>query len=101
MNGILFDLVNEPFYLLLAGGPNVNSDSVGFHNSDRGVTGERFWLGDPPSDYDFIYNGCGSVKLCFGMPEGCVASRNCDLVSTVYDNNGDFEFELLGIGMKR
>lgn len=75
---------------------------VGFH-TDRGVTNDRFWLGDepvtttpPPGDFDWIYEGCNDTKVCIGIPNDCIIQRECQLFGSVFDNNGDFEFELLG-----
>jgi hypothetical protein len=103
VNGFTFDLVNEQHHLLLAGGTALNQDSVGPHFSNRGVTTDQYWLGDPPSttlpppeDLDWIYDGCGDTKVCFGVPDNCVEQRNCSLFGGVTDNFGNFEFELLG-----
>jgi hypothetical protein len=107
VNGFTFDLINEQHHLLLAGGTALNQDSVGPHFSNRGVTVDRYWLGDPPSttlpppeDIDWIYDGCGDTKVCFGVPDNCVEQRNCLLFGGVTDNFGNFEFELLGTSKK-
>lgn len=52
---------------------------------------------DMPNDLHNIYEGCGEFKLCFGLPNGCVMSRNCNMLTAVLDNDGNFEFELLGV----
>lgn len=96
MNEFTFDLVNDQHHLLLAGGPTLAVNSVLGHTI-RGVTTDRFWLKEPTPDLP-IYIGCGTTKLCFGIPSGCILTQNCNMLATVYDNNGDFEFELLGKG---
>lgn len=50
---------------------------------------------DLPGDIEGIYEGCDDVKLCFGIPEGCVGRRDCDLLGAVTHDSGTFEFELL------
>jgi hypothetical protein len=67
---------------------------------DRAVSADRLWLAGAPQapPEDPIYNGCGTTKLCFGIPNDCALTRNCNMLATVYDNNGNFEFELLGAG---
>lgn len=52
---------------------------------------------DLPGGVDEIYEGCGDIKLCYGIPEGCVNMRNCDLFGAVTHDSGRFEFELLSI----
>lgn len=108
VDGVVIDLANEKHYLLLAGGTELFENSVGGHEQNRGATDNRLSLTTtappnvtppptplPPSDNE-IYNGCGTQKLCFGMPDGCVSTRNCELMSaTRRVNGGNFEFELL------
>lgn len=88
---------------------NLRENSVGPHFANRGVTPERYWLGDEPTtspspppddDIEWIYEGCGDTKVCYGIPENCVEQRNCDIFGGVTDNFGNFEFELLGLGKK-
>jgi hypothetical protein len=86
---------------------------------DRALTPERVWLAGPPPDTtttttiqpqttttttttqgpdDPIYDGCGTTKLCFGVPNLCASTRSCRMLATVLFNDGNFEFELLGQG---
>lgn len=107
VNGQVFNLETQNFYLLLAGGPFATVNSVGTHGINRGVSSDRYWLVDQdettttenPTE-DPIYDGCGTTKLCFGIPSNCVSTRNCDLLSTVFNNGGNFEFELLSASKK-
>ncbi|CRL00019.1 CLUMA_CG013306, isoform A [Clunio marinus] len=32
---------------------------------------------------DFIYDGCGDTKTCFGSPDNCVATKSCQTFSAV------------------
>lgn len=108
--GNTVDLINQSHHLLLAGGITLFAQSVGPHLSNRLSSQDRYWLtgeepttptttttttvATPPSEDD-IYNNCDTTKLCFGIPANCVASRDCNLLATVFYNDGDFEFELL------
>lgn len=101
VQGQTFNLRTQQFHLLVAGGLFFNMESVQFHTpNSRNVTMERYWLTNRPEQppEDPIYDGCGTDKLCFGIPNQCYLNRNCDMLATVYDNNGNFEFELLGKG---
>lgn len=82
----------------MAGSLFFNNDSISIHTPlHRNVSIEKYWLTNQ-SPEDPIYDGCGTAKLCFGIPNQCYNQRNCNLLTTVYDNNGIFEFELLGMG---
>lgn len=123
IRGQTFDLRNEQHHLLIAGSPNLEINSVGLHDFlNRAISGERVWLAGEPdittttttlqpetttlkpeittpttqAPDDPIYNGCGTTKLCFGIPNLCPSTRNCRMLATVFYNNGDFEFELYG-----
>lgn len=107
-----FDLRSEPHHLLLAGGLFFDADSISFHlPNSRNSTMERVWLTTAPgvtppetttttttqSPEDPIYDGCGTRKLCFGIPNLCFNTRNCRMLATVfYNDDEEFEFELLG-----
>lgn len=108
VNDHLIDLENDDHYLLIAGGIFMTDISVGPHEEHRGATSEQLSLTSPspplpteapptapPSDFP-IYDGCGNEKLCFGMPDGCVSNRNCQLVVSSRKVNSEFfEFEML------
>lgn len=105
MNGQTFDLINEQHHLLLASGNSLQQEAVGPHFNSRGVTANRFWLGippagtvPPPGDLDWVYEGCDDTKVCYGVPDNCVDQRNCMHFGGVTENQGNFEFELLGMG---
>ncbi|GJQ82659.1 hypothetical protein Trydic_g19676 [Trypoxylus dichotomus] len=46
------------------------------------------------TEFDQFYGGCDTKKTCFGVPEGCVKSRNCKAVVAVTVFGGRYEFEL-------
>ena len=44
-----------------------------------------------------IYNGCNNIKGCIGVPENCIANKNCLLLSTFFGNtNESYTFEIFG-----
>lgn len=43
---------------------------------------------------DPFYNGCSESKLCFGTPDGCVSTQNCEAVAAVAVIGDRYEFEL-------
>ncbi|GAB0093620.1 Putative ferric-chelate reductase 1 homolog [Sergentomyia squamirostris] len=43
---------------------------------------------------DAIYDGCGTTKSCFGFPDGCLAQRQCQAITTVTARGERFYFEL-------
>lgn len=107
LNDKVFDLENDKHYLMIASGVSLLPDSVGNHGPiNRGVTNERISLINPPTDPapptdDSIYDGCGTEKLCFGMPRTCVSSRTCQLLSTIKRiNDIYYQFEMLSLRMK-
>jgi hypothetical protein len=109
VDGNVIDLESDAHYLLLAGGIEITENSVGSHNENRDSTSERLSLTSPPTEIpptqptsesppsdNSIYDGCGTQKLCFGMPDGCITNRNCQLMSSARRVNEEyFEFELL------
>lgn len=40
------------------------------------------------------YEGCGSTKTCFGYPNNCITSQNCEMFAGVFVENERFVFEL-------
>lgn len=102
VNEQIFDLEDD-FYLLIASGTALREDSVGPHGANRGATQERISLLNPtpPSTEappDDVYQGCGTKKLCFGFPSGCISPRNCQLLTTIMRVNSEFyEFEMLSL----
>lgn len=51
---------------------------------------------EPPTiDGENIYNGCNDTKVCFGYPQDCLSSQDCELFGAVRYDSGRFLFELL------
>ena len=105
----IFDLETDKHHLLLASGTALRNDSVGPHHDNRGVTQEKISLVNPtppettqtPPELppnEEIYEGCGTEKLCFGFPGGCISTQNCHLLTTIMRVNMDiYEFEMLSL----
>lgn len=47
-----------------------------------------------PLQSDPIYEGCGSVKTCFGLPDNCVNDQSCRIITAVTVKGDRFEFEV-------
>ncbi len=47
-----------------------------------------------PAQQDPLYDGCGSVRSCFGAPDGCIAKRNCNAAVAVAVRGTRYEFEM-------
>lgn len=58
---------------------------VGYH--DRFNSSSRFprYLSEVSADplQDSFYNGCGILKTCFGVPDGCIEGQSCKAVTSV------------------
>lgn len=52
----------------------------------------------PIIDEEIIHTGCGSDKVCFGYPIGCLDTKDCLLFGAVIYDEGRFIFELLSPG---
>lgn len=92
INYQIFDLEGDKHYIMLASGGTLREDSVGPHGANRGVTQERIWLRN-----DDVYAGCGAKKVCFGIPSGCINTRDCNAFGAVMKIEGNFIFELLSM----
>lgn len=44
------------------------------------------------------YPGCGTTKVCFGTPSGCLVTNDCNIFSAVIFEDDKFTFELLSGG---
>lgn len=47
-----------------------------------------------PLPQDPLYDGCGSVRSCFGVPSGCVETRSCEAAVAVTVRGQRYEFEM-------
>ena len=92
---IEFDMNETPYHILLAIGP-LNDTKVG-HHSDKAASTETYSFADFNTFLDTTYSGCGTTFGCFGIPDKCLATFNCE-VFTKYaqDENGDVSFNVYG-----
>lgn len=94
-----FDL-NEKHFLLLAKGNIITPISIGPHMEHRTASDRSYSLviggGDEPEVEEFPspYLNCGTTKTCFGYPNNCISSQNCQMFGGVFLQNGVFVFEL-------
>lgn len=49
---------------------------------------------EAPAQQDPLYDGCGSLRSCFGAPAGCIAKRNCNAAVAVAVRGTRYEFEM-------
>ena len=93
---LTFELNSNPYHLLLAKGP-VSSNTIKYHKSKL-CSKDTFQL----FDFNFasvvdIYSGCSGTKGCFGSEEGCLASKNCSMVTRFYGTSKDsYSVEVYG-----
>ncbi len=77
------------------------SDSLTYHDA-RGLSSTSFNLqGKNNNDkgLDAMYAKCdpeSPTAMCFGIPDGCISQRSCDIVSTSakMDDSGKVKFEI-------
>lgn len=43
---------------------------------------------------DPFYDGCGSTKTCFGLPDGCLTDKSCRSIVAITVRGSIYEFEL-------
>lgn len=107
VEGVTFDLKKKLYHILLASGSTVTPKSVTYHNLECVATPVPQVLEvnrnipQPASQVkvvkntsivlDPFYDGCGTSKLCFGFPEGCVDTQDCNGVTAV-TSTGDKTF---------
>ena len=95
INDQIFDLDGDKHFVLLSSGATLREDSVGPHGANRVATPERIWLKNAD-----VYAGCGVKKVCFGIPSGCINTRDCNAFSAVRKIEENFIFELLSMRKK-
>lgn len=75
-----------------------SANNVGFHDVAYTSSGNKRFLSDfkliVPKDP--FYDGCNTLKNCFGSPEGCVQSQNCAAVTAIKVEGTRYTFELKG-----
>ncbi|CAB3237841.1 unnamed protein product [Arctia plantaginis] len=50
---------------------------------------------------DIIYQGCADTKLCFGVPQNCIARGDCKAIVAVFVAGDKYTFELQAPGNPR
>ena len=105
---IRFDLTTENFYLLLATGVrDVSPNSVSFHEETKLASPKSIFFRE--NEYEILnedsgifsdqfYEDCGVRKTCVGVPQKCVAFKNCDYLVSFRLEAGKYNFELKSIG---
>lgn len=93
-----FDL-NRNHFLLLAKGNILFPGSIGPHLSHRVASDRAYSLvvQDDVEEFPSPYEGCGNTKTCFGYPNNCINSQNCEIFGGVFVDNGVFVFELFAV----
>lgn len=97
-----FDL-NQNHFLLLAKGNKLSPSSIGPHGPHRVASDRAYSLvvqddeDDEIEEFPSPYEGCGNTKTCFGYPNNCINSQNCEMFGGVFVDNGVFVFELFAV----
>ncbi|XP_047036752.1 putative ferric-chelate reductase 1 homolog [Helicoverpa zea] len=53
---------------------------------------------EAPRALDTIYEGCGSTKLCFGVPQNCIPKGDCKAIVAVIVKGDKYDFQMQGSG---
>lgn len=98
IKGRKFDLHKNEYNILLATGTSLKENKVGYHDIRREASEVKYLLSKPKMDAvtvaDPIYNGCGVNKTCFGIPNNCVASLNCQAFMSMAPNGDKYLYEM-------
>lgn len=101
IHGVTHDLKNDAYFLMLASGPNVLETTILNHGPIfRGTSAEAMHLIPRIPDEPNIFDGCGETKVCFGIPNLCFRTGNCDqFVGVTFNKETDvFTFEMRSMG---
>lgn len=92
----VFDLTKTEYHILLAAGSRLKTNNVGFHDVAYIASANKRFMSDfkviVPRDP--FYEGCNTMKTCFGSPEGCVPAENCAAVTAIKVEGTRYTFEL-------
>lgn len=76
----------------------VNDDPISIRPSGPVSTTPHYYSPEVPqessADFDPFYTDCSKSKLCFGIPQNCIASKNCKAVVAVTVTGDQYDFEL-------
>lgn len=98
-----YDLNRDEYYIMLAVGSKLKENNVGYHDILRTTSRDRRQLADFKSEplvYDVFYEGCGTVKNCFGYPPGCLKTMNCRAVTSVTVQGDKYTFQMQAMNAK-
>ena len=107
-----YNLNTESYNVLVAMGPWRGGPT--YHGDNKIASADQYLLGSTPSlrrllsapgggapvaRQDSIYAGCGTSKICVGLPEGCEQDQTCRLVTAIQQRSQDLvTFEVQGVG---
>ena len=93
---VSFDLNYDEYTLIFATGPVSTTGALTYH-IQRDKTETKISLVQYNSHFIPVYLGCSTKKGCFGFPQGCLQTRNCQIVSTFAGISADkYKFEIYG-----
>lgn len=74
----------------------LDSNAVGYHDVIYTSSKNRRSLSEVLPEFvpDSFYDGCGSTKTCFGVPDGCVEKQNCNAVTSVSVQGNKYIFSM-------
>lgn len=88
-------MLTNKYHVMVATGTTVKETGITRHNIGRFVTPIQYNMTNLDDIYvDDIYNGCDTIKNCFGIPSSCVKTQSCDFVSSFRAIDGKMLFEL-------
>lgn len=98
---ILIQVLELPFLSLAFMKSSFPVDQqVGYHNMVKRFNNETVSLvKNSTVGHDLFYTSCGETRRCFGYPNGCTATRSCDVaVSIASDNVGNrYSFHMFAL----
>lgn len=92
----VFDLNKMEYHILLAAGTRLKTNNVGFHEVAYTSSENKRLMSDFKliAPKDPFYDGCNTMKNCFGSPEGCVPTQSCIAVVAISVEGTRYTFEL-------
>lgn len=76
----------------------MNDDPLPSRKNGPVSTTPPYYNPEPPqesfAEFDPFYTDCSVRKLCFGIPQNCVASKNCKAVVAVTVTGDQYDFEM-------
>lgn len=74
----------------------LGQNGVGYHDVifTSSKTRRSLWEVITDTVPDSFYDGCGSTKTCFGVPDGCVGRQNCNAATAVSVQGNKYIFSM-------